>query len=242
MAFSVIIPTLQRVPETSALVADLTGSPLVGEIVVINNAGTPLSYHSPKLRELRQDANIFVNPAWNLGAEQARFEDLCFVNDDVRFDVNLLNHVRRVLRLPVGIVAPHETTFADPIAADQTPLAARRIRFTPAYKRTNGYGTLMFMRKTSFLAIPDAIKIWFGDDYLFYRQQKRNFAFRGVPIHTTMGATSGSPEFAEAARTEIDAFAAIGYGDYEHRFRRDLYVWRPLRAAAAAGRRTMRRA
>ena len=186
----------------------------------------------PKLRELCQEDNIFVNPAWNLGAREATYDDLCFANDDIRFDVSLLADVRRILRMPVGIVAPHESSFVDPIGADESPVARRRLRVAPVYRRTNGFGTLMFMRRQSFVPIPDVLKVWFGDDYLFHHQRRRNLVFKGVPIHTVMGATSSSPEFTPLGLTETDAFKELARGDYEDRFRRDLQVARPLIRAA----------
>lgn len=229
MTFSVIMPTLQRVPATTALIDDLTASPLVGEILVINNAVAPLPYSSPKLRELRQATNIFVNPAWNLGAREATHQNLCFVNDDIRFDISLFPVVQKFLRIPVGIIAPHEHSFTGELSALDRPEARRRTRFTPVYRRTDGFGTLMFMRRKAFVPIPDPLKVWFGDDFLFHQQRHRNVVFSGVPIHTRMGATSRSAEFTSIGLEETAAYRDITPGDYEERFRRDLQVARPVR-------------
>lgn len=81
--FSVVIPTLQKSNKLGRLIESLDAVDLVGEIIVINNAPKPLAVASKKMRVLDQDENIFVNPAWNLGAEQARFPWLAILNDDV---------------------------------------------------------------------------------------------------------------------------------------------------------------
>lgn len=41
--------------------------PLVGEVIVVNNASSPLAWESPRGRVLQQDASIYVNAAGNLG-------------------------------------------------------------------------------------------------------------------------------------------------------------------------------
>ena len=237
MSFSVIIPTLQRVAATSALIDDLTGSPHVSEILVINNTGTPLPYDSPKLRELRQRSNIFVNPAWNLGAREAAHDDLCFANDDIRFDVSLFGTMRRALRLPIGILAPREDSFTTPLATEDLPAPRRRLGLTPTYRRTNGFGTLMFMRRESFVPIPESLQVWYGDDFLFHQQRHRNVLFSGVPIHTKMSSTSSSGDFLAMNDAETIAYRQIERGSYEHRFRHDLRVARRARGALQALRR-----
>ena len=74
--FSVIIPTLQRAKELHELVEMCAAHPRVLEVLVINNAPEPLVWDSPKVRVLQQAENIYVNPAWNLGAREARGEYL----------------------------------------------------------------------------------------------------------------------------------------------------------------------
>lgn len=88
--FSVVIPTLQKSSRLEEVVSICTDHPLVHEVLVINNAQQPLTLNSPKVRVLQQEQNIYVNPAWNLGAREARGEYLAIVNDDVIFDPEAL--------------------------------------------------------------------------------------------------------------------------------------------------------
>ena len=71
---------------------DMEQSPLIGEIIVIDNnrEDTPQFRDLKKLKILTQESNIYVNPAWNLGAKHAKFYNLCFLNDDISFSCNQL--------------------------------------------------------------------------------------------------------------------------------------------------------
>lgn len=58
--FSVIIPTLQRSPRLIPLLETLAAHDLVGEVLIVNNAPTPLPFDHAKVRTLNQEENIFV--------------------------------------------------------------------------------------------------------------------------------------------------------------------------------------
>ena len=89
--FSVIIPTLQRSEQLQTLVERCSAHPRVLEVVVINNAPETLQWASPKVRVLQQKRNIYVNPAWNLGARESSGKWLAIINDDVLFDPSLFD-------------------------------------------------------------------------------------------------------------------------------------------------------
>lgn len=185
--FSVIIPTLQKSVRLLPLVQSYCLHPLVGEVVIVNNASQPLQFRHPKVRVLQQRQNIFVNPAWNLGAREARFPFLLISNDDLTIDTRMLDAAARLLRLPVGMIGPARSSI-------------RRPRKTlpwvfPVYRRTPGFGTLMFMRAVSYVPIPEDLLIWSGDRWLFDHQTQRNVVLGGFRIETEMETTSGRREF-----------------------------------------------
>lgn len=187
--FSVIIPTLQRSPELWPLVEQCSAHPLVAEVIVINNASEPLSWISPKVRVLQQEKNIFVNPAWNLGAREAKAPWLAIINDDVRFEDEALYESGRALRKRhVGTIGPAGSCF------DTTPTKAATHR--PVLDIGMRYGTFMCLRKTDYFPIPDDLLIWGGDDWLFWHQRMPNAVLLNTQFFTEMGSTSSSPEFA----------------------------------------------
>ncbi|KAB1639190.1 glycosyltransferase family 2 protein [Pseudoclavibacter terrae] len=199
--FTVIIPTLQRSERLGALIDTCTRSPLVLEILVINNVQEPLTNYSSKLRIIQQDENIYVNPAWNLGARQARGDLLAIVNDDVSFDEEALEHAARVLdRGWFSVVGPDRSTFA---TASSRTIAHRLARHDAT---TWYFGTFMCLRTVDYVAIPEEMRIWGGDDWIIQSQNRPPAVLIRTRFETDMSTSSGSPEF-RALRAEEQATA-----------------------------------
>lgn len=138
--FSVVIPTLQRSEDLWAIVNQCAAHPRVLEVLVVNNAPTPLVWESPKVRVLQQQRNIYVNPAWNLGAREARGDFLAIVNDDVRFDDAAFDLAARGLRW-FGVVGPDRSCFS--LTQEEEP----RLRLARRSTTLFGFGTFMCMRR-----------------------------------------------------------------------------------------------
>ena len=185
--FSVVIPTMQRSKYLAPLVEMYCAHRLVGEVIIINNVVEPLPFEHPKLRVLQQEGNIYVNPAWNAGAEAAREDLLIISNDDIWFNPSLVDTVEKFLRLPVGIVGPSFSSMNRPTDG--------RVVFLPAYRLPHGFGTLMFLRKDHYVPIPEDVLIVRGDDWLFEQQRHRNFQIFGAQIGTHWSITSARSEF-----------------------------------------------
>lgn len=188
--FTVIVPTLQRSPRLAEVLDRCLEHPLVLEVIVINNAGTPIDREHPKLRVLDQGRNIFVNPAWNLGAREARGELLAIVNDDVLFEDEALTRAARILRRGVfGIVGPDRSTFH--------PGAGGRIghRLARPDATTRYYGTFLCLRRRDYRPVPAELKIWGGDDWLVTMSPRPPAVLIRTPFVTDMSTTSRAPEF-----------------------------------------------
>lgn len=186
--FSVVIPTLQRAPELKPLVHECAEHPLVLEVLVINNSPVPLRWPSPKVRVLQQAENIFVNPAWNLGAREARGDLLAILNDDISFDVSMFEDVSRVLGTSgVGIVGPHASCYSGREGGS--------FHIRPALEPGPFFGTCIFLRREDYVNIPEDMPIWGGDDWLFFHSRGMPMEFRGVSMRTDMSTTTRSPEF-----------------------------------------------
>lgn len=185
--FSVVIPTLQKSDRLDEVVSICAPHPLVLEVIVINNAPQPLTWDSPKVRVLQQEQNIFVNPAWNLGAREARGEYLAIINDDLVFDPEALTQTAQILRRGMfGIVGPDRSTFTEP-----TPGRPRH-RLARGSGTTFGFGTFMCMRRADYVPIPEEMRIWGGDDWLIANQRRPPAVLLGVRFRTEMGTSSGS--------------------------------------------------
>lgn len=191
--FSVVIPTLLKSERLLPLLTMYCDHALVGDVIVINNATNPIAYEHRKLRVLQQARNLYVNPSWNLGVREAREELLVISNDDISFSPQVIDMVARSLRLPIGIIGPHPSTIMGPEG---------RFRLSPALRRTYGYGVLMFLRRSSYIPIPDDLLISSGDSWLFYNQARPNLSMRGIRIVTEMQTTSGLSEFSDTRRRD----------------------------------------
>lgn len=232
--FSVVIPTLQRSDDLHDVVELCAAHPLVAEVLVINNAPDPLTFESAKVRVLDQGENIFVNPAWNLGAREARGEYLAIINDDMRFDPELIDHAAAALAKPfVGIVGIDGAHLNRP-RADRI-----RTRLATYEHITLGFGMIMFLRAEDYVPIPDQVRIWGGDDWLFMQQKQPNRVLVGARVETDTSVTSGSPEFQALRQQELEAANEMMgpvYGSrWWHRPARAIARARKLRAEARAG-------
>lgn len=197
--FSVIIPTLQRSTELDQLVDQCVSHPLVQEVIIINNAIAPLTWDSSKVHVLQQGENIFVNPAWNLGVKSAKGDYIAIVNDDVLFSDEVFYYAARLLRLPfVGMVGPDGAFMNRPGIALSHRIAGEG--HIPL-----GMGVFMAMRRKDYLPIPDTMKIWGGDDWLYWTQRMPSRVLLGGDFRTDMSTTSGSVEFSPLRESDRQA-------------------------------------
>lgn len=231
--FSVVIPTLQRSDDLHDVVELCAAHPLVAEVLVINNAPALLTFESGKVRVLDQGENIFVNPAWNLGAREARGEYLAIINDDIRFDPELIDHAAATLAKPfVGIVGIDGAHLNHPRAEKI------RTRIATYEHVTLGFGMIMFLRAKDYVPIPDRVKIWGGDDWLFMQQKRPNRVLIGARVETDVSVTSGSPEFQALRQQEWEAtnqmMGPVHGSRWWHRPARAIATARKLRATARA--------
>ncbi|HET9649817.1 MAG TPA: glycosyltransferase [Microlunatus sp.] len=242
--FSVVMPTLQR----SSLLIPLLGlyceSPAVSEIVVINNSREAIPFDHQKVRFIQPRKNIFVNPAWNLGVANATSDYLVISNDDVLFDIRILPALVNVLGRRTGIVGPDRSCFVEvtefdsPRGADPIPEPS----VEPVSYRPYGFGTLMFMRRANFTPIPEDMKIWCGDDWLFRHQRGINYRLTGIAIASKMGSTSRQPQFSDRKKADIRRYReAYAENPYLARFEGRTARQQHLATVRAAARRARRR-
>lgn len=209
-----IIPTLQRSLALWPLVQQCTNHPLVKEVLVVNNSPAPLHWDSPTVRVLQQPQNIYVNAAWNLGARQSRGEYLAIVNDDIEVGKEAFTLAAKILEGGwFGIVGPDASCFNPTV-----DLGRPRFRIATWRDIDVGYGTFMCLRRESYVPIPEVMKIWGGDDWLFLNQRKPNASLLGIPLRTEMSTTTSSPEFQRLRAQEFRIASPILNAAYGRRW------------------------
>ena len=167
--FSVVVPTMWKYAPFKDFLNELLECDHVGEVIIIDNEpqNTPdLNVHSAKLRYKTFGENIYVNPAWNWGVENALFDNVCILNDDMKFDLSVLPAVSSVLENPATGVCGIIPGIA---GYNQCPITDGNFQVIPWQQdmHTFGYGCLMFVNKNNWTPVPEELKIYYGDYFIF---------------------------------------------------------------------------
>lgn len=173
---SVVFATMWRYKPFSNFLADMVNHHLVGEIIIIDNDYEKRPNHEifshPKIKICNFKRNTYVNPAWNIGIIGAQHDKVCIANDDVIFDLRLFDRVYDNLTENVGCIGmsvlPNE--MHHPIGE------IKIVPWAPGIN-TFGFAMCMFIHKKNFELIPDSLKIYFGDNFIF-----DNSIWRKLPI------------------------------------------------------------
>lgn len=194
--FSVVVPTMWRFAPFNNFLKALLSYREVGEVILINNdaarANNELIGSLPdKLRVFDYGENIGVNPAWNLGALEAKYPYICFLNDDVIFDLSLFDKVKPYLKdRNTGVLGlcPGVKDFNQPLFRDGN------IDITPWNgEHTYGFGCLMFIARKNFIKIPEDMNLYFGDNFIFdtcLANRKINYNISNIVHFTPFAVTT----------------------------------------------------
>jgi hypothetical protein len=200
---SIVTPTIWAYEPFTKYLEQIIGHDCIGEAIIIDNRveSRPEAkvLNHPKVRILPQEKNIFVNPAWNLGVKEAKYENICFLSDDVIADSRvfyeadkfLINEPDENMGLLCGLIGwePH----------NQPKVSTGEItieKMKDAQKRDiglHGAFALFFVRKSDYIEIPEQFKIIHGDAYLInvmnYKLKKNHYVFHNYFFHSPFGVS-----------------------------------------------------
>lgn len=202
---SIIIPSLMRINRIHQTLKELSECESVGEIILLDNTTNTNPLNIPKLVHICERKNTFINPAWNKGAELAKYDKLCVMNDDVWFDWKYLELISPYIREDVGMIGMHTTNYESP----QTEFKIVPIgpdRASSRGYRPPGYACCFFIHKNNWNKIPETMLLWAGDDWLFHTQKNSNYQIFGLPINGYVSATLDSKDLS-------NTFNPIKYND-----------------------------
>lgn len=193
--YSVVVPTMWNCGFFPEFLKDLLDFPAVGQVILINNnmekMPRDLPLTSPKLRILYYGTNIGVNPAWNIGVQESKYRKVCIANDDVVFDSKIFNRVDSVLGPNSGVVGicPGVKDF------NQPPFETGIGKVIPwTGQHTYGFGCLMFVHKDWYQPVPEGLKIYYGDNWIFDTcliQGRTNYLVTDSFFYTPFASTTG---------------------------------------------------
>jgi len=206
---SVIVPTMWRCNDVFArALQNYVDCDLVDDIIIINNDKnvTPQwnILYNTKVRMLNQETNIFCNPAWNLGAELALNDKMCFVNDDIEFDPKVFDKVVDLV-VPengtIGMVTGEEK-FNHPPTTDKSisilECKSSSESYADCHDKTmpHGFGQLFFVHKKNWEPVPEGLLLYYGDDMIWNQHLRKgliNHIIYNFDWYSPMAQTSGDP-------------------------------------------------
>ena len=212
---SVIMPTLWRGEHYKKMLPIFNDHPLIGEIIIIDNdpSNTDRSiFELIKVRHYAQIENIYVNPAWNLGVQLSECDQICLYSDDVLFDPKCIEEVAKVCTPRGGIAGFAIETISESHDVPNHLAPWEQLRVTPTPSMHYRFGICMFMHRESYMHIPDQLKIYYGDTYLFDQNVingRSNFRIEGCPVITKMRTSSKSREFTEITVKDAEEYAKL---------------------------------
>lgn len=209
--FSVIIPTMFKcINITNELLANLYQDPFVSEVILIDNTenynDTVKLLYNDKLKIKPQSKNIYVNPAWNLGVSIAKEDYIAIINDDITIPENVFTGLSQASIENLGVIGANYLTIQEV----QIPkrFVINEFNLVEVYQRTWGFGIFMVMYKNHYENIPEELKIWCGDDYI-YQQNRLSGRYNYIttfPIQTKMSTTSDNPIFDELKNKDLEIY------------------------------------
>ena len=162
---SFVIPTMWRNP---ARLRDILHDykradiPNAEFILIDNNHGC---YLESEITILIPKENLGVNPSWNIGVELAKNNIVCLLNDDIEINFQTIkNNLDEINNLDFGIIG----FDANKNLGTDFNTNVDKFEFKEADCRTLGFGCMMFIRKENYLKIDERLKIFFGDDLLYW--------------------------------------------------------------------------
>jgi hypothetical protein len=187
--YSVIIPTLWKCDRLKETLKELDSHPLIGEILLFDNTANEIPITDlPKLKHILEGRNTYVTSPWNKGALMAQYDKLLVLNDDNWIDWNILYSLSDFITEEVGLIGMDEKNH-------HMTETNYEIGLEPIEHRNGGYGCVLFVHKNSWIPIPEEMKIWGQDDWLFVKNRnygKQNYKLVNFKVNGSVSLTVDS--------------------------------------------------
>ncbi|SFK44462.1 hypothetical protein [Succinivibrio dextrinosolvens] len=221
--FSIIIPTLLKDIEVlNKLLSQLNEDSTVGEIIIIDNSCSSFKTEYSKVKVHVPKDNLFVNPAWNLGIKLSspEFKYFGILNDDIIFQKNLFEQVHSFLESSsdeVGLLGIDCVANTPKAQFDSYP-ENRNVEIVETPKLEGFFGSAFFGNKKNYFEIPDEMKVFYGDHFLFTRNIQsghKNYKISNIGVKHLESLSSHSSPFI-AKMFKKDRKICIKHNGVEH--------------------------
>ena len=116
---------------------------------------------SPRISIIRNDSNISLSRLWNNHYRSSQCKYLCFLNNDMRVPHNFVSDTVKIFEAESTVGAVVHTTnhpdFSEPTALEYV-----------IYDSKFCQGWDFSIRKEAYTPVPDTIKTFGGDDYVYW--------------------------------------------------------------------------
>jgi len=210
---SVIIPTLWIPDGILERLYEISKIDSVGEIILIDNdisKNMDLS-HISKIVHIKEPKNAYSIPSWNKGVSLAKYDKLLILNDDVETDWDIINQVNEYITPDKGLIGSGVSCWQ---------YKGGNPELHPIGRRQACYACLFFVHKDAYLPIPDGMKVWYGDDWLFLEtidSGKMNYEIINWKMWGESEQTSGLSTFDELKKSDETFYNNYIYNKYNKR-------------------------
>jgi hypothetical protein len=210
---SVIVPTMWKPQHMLRMLPMLDAHSLVGEIILIDNDTSKTNKEFLKtISKLNywsfEDGNIFVNPAWNIGAKIAKYDKLFILNDDCLINLAKLDLIYDQITPENGMIgfsflsyctytieafdSLSQSGFGEEISFE---IIDPRMYPTRSGMPHPFYGSAYFTHKENYHVIPEDLKIHYGDLFNYVSNLKKgihNYTIEDGLVMTNYSSTVSS--------------------------------------------------
>lgn len=185
----IVLPTMWKSDKIFEMIHRYIGNPNIYRIHLIDNANEfnihyPLGINSKKVKVYSFEENTYVNPAWNFGVSKCKKDSIiCLANDDIEFDTEIFEFIIN-RKCELGIIGMDNENYDINISKEK--------KINSMEFRTYGWGCLIFILKKDWIDIPNSIKVFHGDTFMFTNIKVLCKKLSGFFIDTNMSTTSSS--------------------------------------------------
>lgn len=213
---SVVMPFKNKIKMTEECIASLiANTPNLGEIILVDDHSEEKWTMTHPLIKYHLNKGTMVTGAWNYGASLAKYNYICWCNNDLLFSPNWEIPLIKALDNDTWLVSPYHTAGIK--VPEDFPVGKDRKTNMGGNKTGLSFlGSCFMMERKNWIKvgpIDERLKLWSGDNYIyestiydFGRQVKE---IKESYIHHFVSQTINRTEANEVTKKDMDMFDKI---------------------------------
>jgi hypothetical protein len=203
----IVLPTMWKSDKIFEMIHRYIGNPNIYRIHIIDNTNEfdvyyPLGINSKKVKVYSFEENTYVNPAWNFGVSKCKEDSIiCLANDDIEFNAEIFDFIISH-KSELGIIGMDKDNYKNNINNGK--------KIIDMQNHDYGWGCLIFILKKDWINIPNELKVFYGDSFMFHNVKVLCKKLSGFFIDTNMSTTSSSSFVMDIHKSDIDNWELIG--------------------------------